>query len=78
MNNKPITLTHLTSYQVEMLDHMWGLESMQEVEEWQATLSASDRVMSNTLMRLVVHEIVEELVVEDLSLANEYLSKFRL
>ena len=78
MNNKPITLTNLTSYQVEMLDHMWSLESMEEVEEWQATLSASDRVMSNTLMRLVVHEIVEELVVEDLSLANEYLSKFRL
>jgi hypothetical protein len=78
MNNKPITLTNLTSYQVEMLDHMWSIESMEEVEEWQATLSASDRVMSNTLMRLVVHEIVEELVVEDLSLANEYLSKFRL
>ena len=57
---------------------MWNLESMQEVEEWQSTLSASDRVMSDTLMRMVLHEVVEDLVVEDLSLAREYLTRFRL
>ena len=78
MNNKPITLTHLTSYQVEMLDHMWALESMQEVEEWMSTLSAKDRVLSRTLMQMVMHETIEDLVVEDLSLAREYLSRFRL
>jgi hypothetical protein len=78
MNSKPITLTNLTPHQVELLDHMWNLESMQEVEEWQATLSASDRVMSDTLMRMVLQEIVEDLVVEDLSLAKEYLLRFRL
>jgi len=78
MNNKPITLTNLTPHQVDLLDHMWSLESMQEVEEWQATLSASDRVMSDTLMRMVLHEVVEDLVVEDLSLAREYLTRFRL
>jgi len=78
MTNKPITLTNLTPYQVEMLDHMWNLESMQEVEEWQSTLSAKDRVMSDTLMRMVLQEVVEDLVVEDLSLAREYLTRFRL
>lgn len=76
--SKPITLTNLTPHQVDLLDHMWNLESMQEVEEWQATLSATDRVMSDTLMRMVVQEVVEDLVVEDLSLAREYLTRFRL
>ena len=78
MTNKPITLTNLTPYQVEMLDHMWNLESMQEVEEWQSTLSPRDRVMSDTLMRMVLQEVVEDLVVEDLGLAREYLTRFRL
>ena len=78
MNNKSITLTNLTPYQVEMLDHMWNLESMQEVEEWQSTLSPRDRVMSDTLMRMVLQEVVEDLVVEDLSLAREYLTRFQL
>jgi hypothetical protein len=78
MRNKPITLTNLTPYQVEMLDLMWNLESMQEVEEWQSTLSPGDRVMSDTLMRMVLHEVVEDLVVEDLGLAREYLTRFRL
>ena len=78
MNDKSITLTNLTPHQVDLLDHMWSLESMQEVEEWQATLGASDRVMSDTLMRMVLHEVVEDLVVEDLSLAREYLTRFRL
>jgi len=78
MNNKSITLTNLTPYQVEMLDHMWNLESMQEVEEWQSTLSPRDRVMSDTLMRMVLQEVVEDLVVEDLGLAREYLTRFRL
>jgi hypothetical protein len=61
-----------------MLDLMWNLESMQEVEEWQSTLSPGDRVMSDTLMRMVLHEVVEDLVVEDLGLAREYLTRFRL
>jgi len=78
MNNKSITLTNLTPYQVEMLDHMWNLESMQEVEEWQSTLRPRDRVMSDTLMRMVLQEVVEDLVVEDLGLAREYLTRFRL
>lgn len=78
MHDKPITLTNLTSHQVELLDHMWGLETLQEVEEWMSTLSAKDRLISQTLMQMVMHEIVEELAVEDLSLANEYLSKFSL
>jgi hypothetical protein len=57
---------------------MWDLEDITDVEAWQATLDIEDRIMSETLMRLVLHEVVEDLVVEDLSLAREYLTRFRL
>jgi len=78
MNKKPITLTNLTPHQVDLLDQMWALESMQEVEEWMLTLSARDRVLSSTLMQMVMQEMVEELAVEDLGLANDYLKRFQL
>jgi hypothetical protein len=76
--NKPVTLTNLTPYQCELLDMVWNLETMEEVEEWMSTLSPTDRVMCRTLIQMVMHEIVEDLVVEDLSLANEYLKRFQL
>ena len=78
MNNKPITLTNLTPHQVDLLDQMWALESMREVNEWLSTLSAKDRVLSRTLMQMVMQETIEDLVVEDLSLAREYLTRFQL
>lgn len=78
MSNRPITITNLTPHQVDLLDQMWSLESLEEMEEWQATLSANDRVLSATLMQMVMHEIVEELAVEDLSLAKDYLKRFQL
>jgi len=78
MNKRPITLTNLTPHQVDLLDQMWALESMEEVEEWMLTLSARDRVLSSTLMQMVMQEMVEELAVEDLSLANDYLKRFQL
>jgi hypothetical protein len=78
MNNKPITLTNLTPHQVDLLDQLWSLESMQEVDEWLSTLSAKDRVLSRTLMQMVMQETIEDLVVEDLSLAREYLTRFQL
>jgi hypothetical protein len=78
MNHKSITLTNLTPHQVDLLDQLWSLENMQEVEEWMSTLSAKDRVLSRTLMQMVMQETIEDLVVEDLSLAQEYLTRFQL
>ena len=78
MNNKPITLTNLTPHQVDLLDQMWSLDNMEEIQEWMSTLSAKDRVLSRTLMQMVMHETIEDLVVEDLSLARDYLTRFQL
>ena len=77
-NNKPVTINNLTQRQVELLDHMWELETMEEVEQWMLSLSARDQLTSQSLMQMVMHEMVEELMVEDLSLTNNYLKRFRL
>lgn len=77
-NNKPVTINNLTQRQVELLDHMWELETMEEVEQWMLSLSARDQLISQSLMQMVMHEMVEELMVEDLSLTNNYLKRFRL
>ena len=51
---------------------------MEEVEQWMLSLSARDQLISQSLMQMVMHEMVEELMVEDLSLTNDYLKRFRL
>ena len=73
-----MTINNLTQRQVELLDNMWELETMEEVEQWMVSLSARDQLTSQSLMQMVMHEMVEELMVEDLSLSNDYLKRFRL
>jgi hypothetical protein len=78
MNQKPITLTNLTEEQVEMLEILWSLTDFSEVEEFQATLSDQEREMSETLIRLIILETVDEILANDVSDACEYLKKFQL
>ena len=78
MNQKSITLTNLTTEQVEMLEILWSLADFSEVEEFQATLSDQEREMSETLMRLIILETVDEILANDVSDACEYLKKFQL
>ena len=49
-----IRIDNLTEEQVEMLDIMWSFEMIDELEEWQSTLSSRERRMSEQLMRLVL------------------------
>ena len=39
----------LTEEQVEMLDFMWSLDSMEEFEEWKSGLDRRERLMADTL-----------------------------
>jgi hypothetical protein len=78
MNQKPITLTNLTAEQVEMLDILWNLTDLSEVEEFQATLSDQEREMSETLIRLIILETIDDIVCEDLSQAQAVLKQFQL
>ena len=78
MNQKPITLTNLTAEQVEMLEILWSFSDLAEVEEFQANLSDQERELSETLMRLVILEAVDEILADEVSDACAYLKKFQL
>jgi len=67
MNQKPITLTNLTAEQVEMLEILWSFSDLNEVEEFQATLSDQELEMCETLMRLVILEAMDEILADDVS-----------
>jgi hypothetical protein len=78
MNDKPISLSNLTADQVEMLDILWSLRELSDVEEWQSTLEPEDREMSDALIKLVILESMDEIITSDLSDAQEVLQKFTL
>ena len=74
--NTMITLENLTPEQVEMLDILWSMTELSEVEEWQETLSEEEREMSESLIRLVILESMDRVITSDLSDAQEVLKKF--
>ena len=78
MNDKPISLSNLTADQVEMLDILWSLRELSDVEEWQSTLEPEVREMSDALIKLVILETMDEIITSDLSDAQEVLQKFTL
>jgi hypothetical protein len=71
-----ITLENLTPEQVEMLDILWSMTELSEVEEWQETLSEEEREMSESLIRLVILESMDRIITSDLSDAQKVLKKF--
>jgi hypothetical protein len=78
MNHKPISLDKLTTEQAEMLEILWSLPELADVEAWQSTLTSEELEMSQTLMRLVIMEAVDDIFADDVSEAREYLKKFQL
>ena len=72
-----IRIDNLTEYQVEMLDHMWSLETYEEYSEWLDLLDKEDRQLAETLQQLIIMEQVEPMLVNCIE-AKEVLSKFAL
>lgn len=48
-----IQIDGLAPKQVDMLNHMWAIDSYEDLLEWQNSLSHEDRRMSETLVDLV-------------------------
>jgi hypothetical protein len=78
MNHKPISLNQLTEEQAEMLEILWSLAELADVEAWQSTLTSEELEMSETLMRLVILEAVDDIFAEDVAQAANYLKRFQL
>lgn len=74
-----IHIDNLTEEQVEMLDIMWSFEMLEELEEWQSTLSARRCRMSNQLMSLVLIESLDQALAgqKEFPEVKALLSKFR-
>jgi hypothetical protein len=73
-----ITISGLTQHQVELLDAMWQISELEDVEQWQQTLPEQDQHQVDLLLRLVVLAATDHILVEDTSEAQAYLQKFRL
>lgn len=55
-----IELQGLTAHQCELLDVIWSIESMPEVEAWVETLSDSDQQECRSLIELLAIEILDQ------------------
>jgi len=72
-----ISIDNLTEYQVEMLDHMWSLETYEEYQEWMDLLDEEDRILAESLSQMVILAEMDEMVGLCLD-AKEVLKKFAL
>ena len=74
-----IEINGLTKYQVDMLDHMWSLDSEEEYLTWYNLLDEKDQELADVLMRMIIlAEIDNSQEVEDTTEAQEVLKKFVL
>jgi hypothetical protein len=72
-----IKIDNLTTYQVEMLDHMWSLETYEEFQNWIDLLDDEDLILAQSLSQMVILAEVDTLL-GDCKEAKEVLSKFVL
>lgn len=72
-----IQIENLTEYQVEMLDHMWSLDSAEEYEEWYNLLDDQDQQLADSLQQMIILAEMDNLL-GDYKDAKEVLKKFAL
>ena len=72
-----IQIENLTEYQVEMLDHMWSLDSLEEYEEWYDLLDEEDQILADSLQQMIILEEMDNLM-GDCNDAKQLLKKFAL
>ena len=72
-----IQIEHLTEYQVEMLDHMWSLDSLEEYEEWYDLLDEEEQQHADTLQQMIILAEMDN-VMGNCNDAKELLKKFAL
>lgn len=80
-NERELFIANLTAYQVEMLDHMWQLDSQSEYQEWFELLDPEDQELAQGLQQLLMLAMIEEATQRELrqcTEAREYLKRFRL
>jgi hypothetical protein len=77
-DEREYNINGLTPEEVQMLDMMWSIESVQDMEDWVASLNREERLLVYRLRMLLIAEIIDQDNVQDLSMAKNYLKKFQL
>ena len=57
-NEREINLHGLTPEEVQMLDMMWSIETVEDMEDWVASLNREERRMVYRLRMLLIAEII--------------------
>lgn len=67
---------NLTKEQVEMLDHLWSLDTIEAIEDFKQELPRFRRQQVDTLLQLIHLQMIDDELAqtEDLQLAQDMLS----
>lgn len=60
-----ITIDGLSDHQVQMLDIMWEIEEIEDLEQWRSTLTPEDVVLSKTLQALIECAAIDDDLEQD-------------
>ena len=84
MAQEPVVrITGLSPSEIEMLDHMWSLDTYEDFRIWQSCLDEDDYRMSERLQRMLLLEMSEAVMDKVVARsqcaeAKEVLKQFRL
>lgn len=74
-----IKIENLTEYQVEMLDHMWSLDTEEEFFDWYNLLDGEDQKLADSLQQMIILATFDEMVeATEFKDAKDVLKKFAL
>jgi hypothetical protein len=70
-----ISIDGLTKHQVQLLDTMWALDSIEDYDQWYTGLDEDTMNMVDTLEQMVILAELDN--VEDVSYAQSLLERYR-
>lgn len=73
-----ISLDGLTRKEKKMLQIMWSMDNKEQLQYWVSSLNKRDRMTATSLLMLIKYEMLESMMDDDYTEANEVLSKFTL
>jgi hypothetical protein len=73
-----ISLDGLTKKEKKMLQIMWSMDNKEQLQYWVSSLNKRDRITATSLLMLIKYEMMENMMDDDYTEANEVLSKFTL
>jgi len=73
-----ISLDGLTKKEKKMLQIMWSMDNKEQLQYWVSSLNKRDRITATSLLMLIKNEMMENMMDDDYTEANEVLSKFTL